>query len=44
MDILDNQFLKTAIELGLVGVVALTAFFLVPVISALGRAATERRP
>ena len=34
-DILDNQFLKTAIELGLVGVVALTAFFLVPTISAL---------
>ena len=35
LDILDNQFLKTAIELGLVGVVALTAFFLVPTISAL---------
>ena len=35
IDILDNQFLKTAIELGLVGVVALTAFFLVPTISAL---------
>ena len=35
IDILDNQFLKTAIELGLVGVVALTVFFLVPTISAL---------
>jgi hypothetical protein len=33
--ILDNQYLKTAIELGLVGVVALTAFFLVPLIAAL---------
>ena len=36
IDILDNQFLKTAIELGLVGVVALTAFFVVPMIVALG--------
>lgn len=35
LDILDNQFLKTAIELGVVGVVALTAFLLVPAISAL---------
>jgi O-Antigen ligase len=34
-DILDNQYLKTAIELGLVGVVALAAFFLVPVVVAL---------
>ena len=34
-DILDNQFLKTAIELGLVGVVVLAAFFLVPFISVL---------
>ena len=34
-DILDNQYLKTAIELGLVGVIALAAFFLVPVIVAL---------
>ncbi len=33
--ILDNQYLKTAIELGLVGVVALAAFFLVPLIAAL---------
>jgi O-antigen ligase len=33
--ILDNQYLKTAIELGLIGVVALAAFFLVPLISAL---------
>jgi len=33
--ILDNQYLKTAIELGLVGVVVLTAYFLVPLICAL---------
>jgi cell division protein FtsW (lipid II flippase) len=33
--ILDNQYLKTAIELGLVGLVALAAYFLVPLISAL---------
>jgi hypothetical protein len=35
MLILDNQFLKTAIELGLIGVVVLAAFFLIPLISAL---------
>jgi O-antigen ligase len=35
MYILDNQYLKTAIELGLVGVVVLAAYFLVPLISAL---------
>jgi O-antigen ligase len=35
LDIFDNQFLKTAVELGLVGVVALAAFFLVPTIAAL---------
>ena len=34
-DILDNQYLKTAIELGLVGVLALAAYFLVPTIVAL---------
>lgn len=34
MYILDNQYLKTAIELGLVGVVALAAYFVVPLISA----------
>jgi cell division protein FtsW (lipid II flippase) len=33
--ILDNQYLKIAIELGLVGVIALAAYFLVPLISAL---------
>lgn len=33
--VLDNQFLKTAIELGLIGVVALAALFLVPMIAAL---------
>jgi hypothetical protein len=33
--VLDNQFLKTAIELGLVGVVALAALFLVPMFAAL---------
>jgi hypothetical protein len=35
MYILDNQYLKTAIELGLVGVLVLAAYFLVPFISAL---------
>jgi hypothetical protein len=35
IDVLDNQYLKTAIELGLIGVVALAAFFLVPMIAAL---------
>ncbi|WP_034592125.1 O-antigen ligase family protein [Hamadaea tsunoensis] len=33
--ILDNQYLKTSIELGLVGVFALILYFLVPAISAL---------
>jgi hypothetical protein len=33
--ILDNQYLKTAIELGLVGVAALSLFFLVPMVTAL---------
>jgi O-antigen ligase len=33
--ILDNQWLKTAVELGVVGVVALAVYFLVPLISAL---------
>jgi O-antigen ligase len=33
--ILDNEYLKTAIELGVVGLVALAVFFLVPLISAL---------
>jgi hypothetical protein len=33
--ILDNQYLKTAIELGLVGVAALVTCFLVPLIAAL---------
>ena len=41
--ILDNQYLKTAIELGLIGVVVLAAFFLVPFISALHRAAPQQR-
>ena len=35
LNILDNQYLKTAVELGLVGVVALAFFFLVPTIAAL---------
>jgi O-Antigen ligase len=33
--VLDNQFLKTAIELGLVGIAALAALFLVPMLVAL---------
>jgi O-antigen ligase len=44
LDILDNQYLKTAIELGLVGVVALVAYFLVPVIAALVARARSRDP
>jgi cell division protein FtsW (lipid II flippase) len=35
MYILDNQYLKSAVELGLVGVVALVVYFLVPFITAL---------
>ena len=35
MFILDNQYLKTAIELGVVGVAVLALYFLVPLISAL---------
>ena len=34
-DILDNQYLKTGIELGLIGIVVLAAYFLVPVVVAL---------
>jgi hypothetical protein len=33
--ILDNQWLKTAIELGVVGVIALAVYFLVPFVAAL---------
>ena len=35
LDVLDNQFLKTAIELGGFGVIAFIAYLLVPVIAAL---------
>ena len=35
IDILDNQYLKTAVELGLVGLIALVAFFVVPTCAAL---------
>lgn len=35
LDIFDNQYLKTAVELGVVGVVALVAYLLVPLIAAL---------
>jgi O-antigen ligase len=41
---LDNQYLLTAIELGLVGVVVLAALFLVPVISALVARRHSRDP
>jgi O-antigen ligase len=34
-DVLDNQYLKTAVELGLVGVLALAVFFIVPALAAL---------
>jgi hypothetical protein len=35
LNIFDNQYLKTAVELGLVGVVVLLAFFAVPFLAAL---------
>lgn len=35
LDTFDNQYLKTAVELGLVGVVALAAYLIVPMIAAL---------
>jgi O-antigen ligase len=44
IDILDNQFLKTAIELGLFGVFALAAFFLVPALAALVARRHSRDP
>ena len=44
LDILDNQYLKTSIELGLVGLVALVAFFLVPVIAAFIARGRSRDP
>jgi O-antigen ligase len=43
-DILDNQYLKTAIELGLVGLVALTLYFLVPLIAAFVARRRSRDP
>jgi hypothetical protein len=44
VDILDNQFLATAIELGLVGIVALLAYFLVPMSAALIARGHSRDP
>jgi hypothetical protein len=35
LDIFDNQYLKTVVELGMVGVIALLAFLVVPVATAL---------
>jgi O-antigen ligase len=35
INVLDNQYLKTAVELGLVGLISLVVFFLVPTIAAL---------
>jgi hypothetical protein len=35
IDILDNQYLKAAVELGLLGMLAVAVFFVVPVIAAL---------
>ena len=43
-DILDNQYLKTGIELGLIGMVVLAAFFLVPVVVALVARRRSRDP
>lgn len=42
--VLDNQYLKTAIELGLVGVLILTALFLVPMITALRGRKRSKNP
>ena len=42
--ILDNQSLKTVVELGLVGTAALIAFFLVPVLAALAARRRSREP
>jgi O-antigen ligase len=42
--ILDNQYLNTAIELGLLGLVALILFFVVPVIAALTSRRHSRQP
>jgi len=42
--ILDNQWLKTAIELGGVGVIALAVFFLIPFVSALVARAHSEDP
>jgi O-antigen ligase len=35
LDVFDNQYLKTVVELGLVGLVALVVYLLVPLIAAL---------
>lgn len=44
IDILDNEYLKTAIELGLVGFAAVLVLFLVPVIAAFIARAHTRDP
>jgi hypothetical protein len=44
LNIFDNQYLNTAVELGLVGVVALTVFLLVPAIAALMARRRSRSP
>jgi cell division protein FtsW (lipid II flippase) len=44
LHILDNQYLKTAIELGLVGVVVLAILFVVPMITALVARARSADP
>ncbi|GAB3814660.1 O-antigen ligase family protein [Micromonospora zhanjiangensis] len=42
--ILDNQYLKSAIELGLIGVAALLLFLLVPAVAALGARSRATEP
>ena len=44
MYILDNQYLKTAVELGFFGVIALLAYFLVPLIAAISPGSAARTP
>jgi O-antigen ligase len=44
IDVLDNQYLKSAIEMGLVGVTGLVAYFFVPVLTALSARRRSRDP
>jgi O-antigen ligase len=43
-DVLDNQYYKTAVEMGLIGGLGVLALFVVPVLTALGARARSRDP